>query len=101
MENQPAAPASAPTFPDSVTIPDFYADGTGIQGGALSIAIIFTKTGGPFGLPQHVGVARLSPQTALLLSRQMQQLIESYEAQIGPIVLPAELLQSTERSEKE
>jgi hypothetical protein len=72
----------------SQAIPDIYADGVNIQAGYAGFTLIFTRTTTDPAAVTPVGIIRLSPQQALIMTDALRKGIATYRKEIGDINVP-------------
>lgn len=72
------------------SVPDVYADGVTVQAGYAGFTLIFSRS--TSDQPVAVGVVRVSPQQAFVMTQLLRRILKSYEGDIGKISIPKAVL---------
>ncbi len=99
-----AEPESAKNTTDQVpaaTGPDFYINGVGFAASVYEFVLNFTFRKGPNTAPEPMASIRMSPQHAKVMARMFSRQVKMYEQEIGPIYLPAKLIEDLKLEDSE
>ena len=84
------------SVPSDASLPDIYADGVTVQAGYAGFTLIFSKSSSDPAPPVPVGIVRMSPQQALVMTQLLRKILKSYEGDIGKISIPEALFDALE-----
>ena len=87
-----APPAQPPLQKPGSDVPDIYADGVQVTASYVGVNINLLRSSQPDGAPQLVGIVRISPQQAALLSHVLQGLVAVYQDKYGTINVSEDMI---------
>lgn len=92
------APRAMMNIPFDDDLPDIYADSINLNLGLYGISIVLGRVKGDLAEPTTVpvGVVRMSPQLALVLTQLLRKSLRKFQEDVGAINLPDTVLQSLE-----